>query len=135
AKGVRSIAVGVDVADRASVDALAETAFAEFGAVHVLHNNARVGIFLRLDETTDADWKWILAINLVGVVNGIQAFLPRMKQVDGEKHIVNTASMSGLIAAPLLGAYTATKYAVVGISETLRRQLADEGIGVSVLCP
>jgi NAD(P)-dependent dehydrogenase (short-subunit alcohol dehydrogenase family) len=133
--GGRAIAVAADVADRQSVEALAERSFAEFGAVHVLHNNAGVGVFARLDETTDADWRWLLAVNLEGVVNGVQAFLPRMKAQEGEKHIVNTASMAGMIAGPILGAYNATKFAVVAISETLRYELGDSGFGISVLCP
>lgn len=135
ANGVRALGVRTDVSDRSSVEALAESAWSEFGAVHVLHNNAGVALFLRLDAMTDVDWRWILSINLEGVVNGIQAFLPRMKTQEGEKHIVNTASMAGMIAGPVLGAYNATKFAVVAISETLREELAGEGIGVSVLCP
>ena len=134
-KGVRSLAQGTDVTDGASVDALAAAAYAEFGAVHVLHNNAGVAAFARLDATTDADWRWMTSINIDGVVNGLQAFLPRMKAQDGEKHIVNTASLAGMVAGPGLGAYNATKFAVVAISETLRYELADEGFGVSVLCP
>ena len=134
-KGTTAVPLAVDVADRASVDTLAERAYREFGAVHVLHNNAGVGIFARLDETSDDDWRWILDVNLHGVINGIQAFLPRIKAQGGEAHIVNTASLAGMVAGPLLGAYNATKFAVVAISETLRYELAPEGIGVSVLCP
>src|SRR5260370_20376743 len=77
--GGRAIAVRTDVADRASVDALADAAYNEFGAVHVLHNNAGVALFMRLDSMKDVDWSWILSINLQGVINGLQAFLPRMK--------------------------------------------------------
>ena len=133
--GGRAIAVRTDVADRDSVEALADAAYTEFGAVHVLHNNAGVALMMRLDTMKDVDWNWILSINLVGVVNGLQAFLPRMKQQDGEKHIVNTASMAGMFAPQTLGAYNATKFAVVAISETLREEVAAENIGVSVLCP
>jgi NADP-dependent 3-hydroxy acid dehydrogenase YdfG len=133
--GGRSIAVATDVADRDSVEALAETAYKEFGAVHVLHNNAGVALMMRLDSMTDVDWDWILSINLKGVVNGLQAFLPRFKAQNGEKHIVNTASMAGMFAPQTLGAYNATKFAVVAISETLREECAQDDIGVSVLCP
>jgi NAD(P)-dependent dehydrogenase (short-subunit alcohol dehydrogenase family) len=133
--GGRAIAVRTDVADRASVEALADTAYNEFGAVHVLHNNAGVALFMRLDSMKDVDWRWILSINLEGVINGLQAFLPRMKAQDGSKHIVNTASMAGMFAPQMLGAYNATKFAVVAISETLREEVAADGIGVSVLCP
>ena len=135
AKEVGGLAVRTDVADRASVDALADAAWSEFGAVHVLHNNAGVAIFGALADTPDSDWTWIRSINLDGVVHGIQAFVPRMKQVGGDKHIVNTASMAGMFAPPMLGAYNATKFAVVALSETLREEVAADGIGVSVLCP
>ena len=135
AKGVRGLAVATDVGDRASVEALAVTAYKEFGEVHVLHNNAGLALLLLLANTTDADWDLIMRVNLLGVVNGIQAFLPRMRAYDGEKHIVCTASMSGIVAFPTPGAYTATKYAVVGICETLRQEVAKDNIGVSVLCP
>ena len=133
--GVRSLAIETDVGDRASVEALAVAAFNEFGAVHVLHCNAGIALLLRMESTTDEDWNLITRVNFLGVVNGIQAFLPRMKTVEGDRHIVCTASMSGIVAFPTLGAYTATKYAVVGICETLRQELAADNIGVSVLCP
>lgn len=135
ALGVKGLPVTVDVGDRVSVEALAVAAYNEFGAVHVLHNNAGLALLLLLENTTDADWDLIMRVNLLGVVNGIQAFLPRMQAQDGEKHIVCTASMSGIVAFPTLGAYTATKYAVVGICETLRQEAAKDDIGVSVLCP
>lgn len=134
-RGVRALALHVDVSDRTSVETLAEKVYGEFGAAHVLCNNAGVGAGGPLDQCTDDDWRWVLAVNLDGVVHGLQAFLPRMKRQDGEKHVVNTASMAGLIAFPGLGPYTASKYAVVGISETLRAEGASYGLGVSVLCP
>ncbi len=135
ALGPRALAVETDVGDRASVEALAIKAYDEFGAVHVLHNNAGFALLLLMENTTDEDWDLITRVNLMGVVNGIQAFLPRMRAQDGEKHIACTASMSGIVAFPTLGAYTATKYAVVGICETLRQEAAKDNIGVSVLCP
>jgi len=134
-RGVRALVLHVDVSDRASVEALAEKVYGEFGAAHVLCNNAGVGAGGPLDQCSDDDWRWVLGVNLEGVVHGLQAFLPRMKRQDGEKHVVNTASMAGLIAFPGLGPYTASKYAVVGISETLRAEGASYGLGVSVLCP
>lgn len=134
-RGVRSLAVRTDVADRASVEAAADRAWDAFGAVHVLCNNAGVGAGGNLSECSDDDWRWTLSVNLDGVVNGLQAFLPRMYAQPGEKHVVNTASMAGLVAFPGLGPYTASKYAVVGISETLRAEGAEHGLGVSVLCP
>lgn len=133
--GRRALVVPTDVTDRAAVETLAEKSWSEFGSVHVLHNNAGVAVFLRLDQMSDADWDFQLGANLRGVVNGLQAFLPRLKAQDGEKHIVNTASMAAMISPPGLGAYAASKFAVVAISEALRFELLPDGIGVSVLCP
>ena len=135
ALGPRALGMRTDVTAKSSVEALADIAYEEFGAVHVLHNNAGVFIPQRLDRTTDAEWKWILSVNLDGVINGIQVFLPRLQAQDDDAHIVNTASMAGHIAGPNLGAYNASKFAVVAISETLATELAGTGIGVSVLCP
>lgn len=137
AKGVRGIVVRVDVSDRASVAALAERAYAEFGAVHLLCNNAGVIVSKPLMEITSEDWRWLLAVNVEGVVHGVRAFVPRMRAQGGPAHIVNTSSIAG--AAPLdsrnLGAYSATKAAVLAYSEVLREELAPDGIGVSVLFP
>ena len=135
ALGPRAIAHRTDVTDKASVEALADAAYAGFGAVHVLHNNAGVAVFQSIDKTTDAEWNWILSVNLHGVINGIQVFLPRMQAQSDPAHIVNTASMAGHVAGPNLGAYNASKFAVVAISETLAAELAGTDIGVSVLCP
>jgi NAD(P)-dependent dehydrogenase (short-subunit alcohol dehydrogenase family) len=137
ALGVRSLAVRVDVAKRDSLDALARTAYGSFDAVHVLCNNAGVIRSAPLADATIADWEWMLAVNLMGPVHGVMAFLPRMRETAGERHIVNTGSMSGLIvrAGLTLGVYSASKHAVVAYTEALRNELAPEGIGVSVLCP
>ena len=132
---VGGVAVATDVSDLSSVQALADRAFAEFGAVHLLCNNA--GVSLRdvpLDKATAHDWEWVLGVNLDGVVNGVLAFLPRMREQQ-TGHIVNTSSMAGVIPFPGLGPYVATKYAVVALSEVLRIEAAEYGIGVSVLCP
>src|SRR5207253_4968272 len=102
---------------------------------HVLHNNAGICFFAPVESTSDQQWRLTLDVNLNGVVNGLQAFLPRMRGQGGEAHIVNTASLAGMMAGPALGAYNASKFAVVAISETLRVELADEGFGISVLCP
>jgi NAD(P)-dependent dehydrogenase (short-subunit alcohol dehydrogenase family) len=135
AQGIRAVPVEVDVADPSSLERLAEQAYAEFGAVHILCNNAGVFIGGPLAETSSEEWAWLIAVNLMGVVNGVRAFLPRMRAQGGEAHIVNTGSISGLYPTPNQGAYTATKYAVVGYSERLHDELAADGIGVSVLCP
>jgi NAD(P)-dependent dehydrogenase (short-subunit alcohol dehydrogenase family) len=135
--GARAIAVPVDVADSSSVAQLADRAYAEFGDVNILCNNAGVLVFKWLSDTTEADWDWILAVNLKGVVNSLLAFLPRMRASTAERHIVNTASMAGLVGYSQIpiGAYTTSKFAVVGLSEAMRGELAKDGIGVSVLCP
>ena len=134
-RGVKALAVATDVASRDSVEALAVRVYSELGAAHLLCNNAGVAVFGPLAEMSDTDWRWVLGVNLEGVANGLQAFLPRMKAQPGEKHVVNTASVAGIAALPGIGIYTATKYAVVGISETLRLEGAAWGLGVSVLCP
>lgn len=133
--GRRALAVRTDVADRASVGALAERVFAELGGAHVLCNNAGVVKFANAADLTDDDWTWVLSVNLDGVVNGVTQFLPRLLAQGGEAHIVNTSSTMGMYVAPQLASYTASKYAVMGLSEHLRVDLAERGIGVSVLCP
>jgi NAD(P)-dependent dehydrogenase (short-subunit alcohol dehydrogenase family) len=135
--GTSVLPVVTDVGSGESVDALAAKAFDTFGAVHVLCNNAGVGGGGPIEALTTNDWKWVLDVNLWGVIHGIRAFLPTMTQSGEEGHIVNTASIAGMITAPGLGAYHASKFAVVAISETLHHELALAGsrIGVSVLCP
>jgi NAD(P)-dependent dehydrogenase (short-subunit alcohol dehydrogenase family) len=134
-RGGDAMAVRVDVSDLDQVRALADRAFAHFGAVHVLCNNAGVALHGPLQDMTHRDWEWVLGVNLWGVIHGLEAFLPRMIAQGPPGHIVNTASMAGLIASEGLGVYNASKYAVVGISETLVKDLRPHGIGVSVLCP
>ena len=133
--GGKAVAVRTDVADRASVKALADEAFAAFGGVHALCNNAGVVAFRNAAEMSDADWDWVMSVNLGGVVNGVTQFLPRLIAQGGEAHVVNTASSAGLFAPPGMASYVASKQAVVGLSEHLRTDLAPLGIGVSVLCP
>jgi NAD(P)-dependent dehydrogenase (short-subunit alcohol dehydrogenase family) len=124
-----------DVSRLADVRALADRVFAEWTAVHVLCNNAGVALHGGLETATHEDWEWVVGVNLWGVIHGLEAFLPRMIAQGEEAHIVNTASMAGLIASQGLGVYNTTKYAVVGLSETLQKDLRAYGIGVSVLCP
>jgi NADP-dependent 3-hydroxy acid dehydrogenase YdfG len=102
--------------------------------VDVLCNNAGVVVLGALAEASAEDWRWVMGVNLMGAVNGVAAFLPHIR-AQGGGHIVNTASTQGLTATAGLGVYTASKYAVVAYSETLRMELAPEQIGVSVLCP
>lgn len=135
-RGVKALAVATDVADPASLQALADRTQQEFGHVNVLCNNAGVYLAGSLAEATREQWDWLLAVNLFGVIEGVRACLPLLRAAGaGEAQIVNTASGAGLSAAPGIGVYNTTKFAVVGFSETLRRDLAPEGIGVSVLCP
>jgi NAD(P)-dependent dehydrogenase (short-subunit alcohol dehydrogenase family) len=133
--GVKSLGVRTDVTELGQVQALAERAFDAFGAVHVLCNNAGVAAWGGLETATHRDWQWVLGVNLWGVIHGIEAFVPRMIALGEPGHIVNTASMAGLIASKGLGVYNASKYAVVGLSETLAKDLKPYRIGVSVLCP
>ena len=133
--GCEALAVATDVIDRGSVESLAEDVYQRFGAAHVLCNNAGVTTFGALEKSSDADWEWVLGVNLHGVVHGLQAFLPRMKAQPGEKHVVNTASAAGMQPYPYLGPYVATKYAVVGITETLRMEGESWDLSASVLCP
>ena len=135
AKGGEAIAVSTDVSDLGQVQALADRAFATFGTVHVLCNNAGVAAWGGLERATHRDWQWVLGINLWGVIHGIEAFVPRMIGQKEPGHVLNTASMAGLIASQGLGVYNTSKYAVVGLSETLAKDLRPYGIGVSVLCP
>ena len=133
--GRRGLAVKTDVSRLADVQALADRAFAELGAVHVVCNNAGVALWGGLEAVTHKDWEWAMGVNLWGVIHGVEAFVPRMVAGKQPGHIVNTASMAGLIASQGLGIYNTTKYAVVGLSETLQKDLRGYDIGVSVLCP
>ena len=133
--GARAVTARTDVTKLASVEALAERAWKELGGAHVLCNNAGVAIHGGLEAATHRDWEWVLGVNLWGVIHGIEAFVPRMIAQKQPAHIVNTASMAGLIASQGLGVYNTSKYAVVGLSETLQKDLRQYDIGVSVLCP
>ena len=133
--GSKAVTVKTDVSKLASVQALAERAWKEFGGVHVLCNNAGVAIHGSLEAASHRDWEWVLGVNLWGVIHGIEAFVPRMIAQKLPGHVVNTASMAGLIASQGLGVYNTSKYAVVGLSETLQKDLRRHDIGVSVLCP
>jgi NAD(P)-dependent dehydrogenase (short-subunit alcohol dehydrogenase family) len=133
--GRRGLAVKTDVSRLTDVHALAERAFGEFGAVHLVCNNAGVALWGGLEAVTHKDWEWAMGVNLWGVIHGVEAFVPRMVAQKQPGHVVNTASMAGLIASQGLGIYNTTKYAVVGLSETLQKDLRAYDIGVSVLCP
>jgi NAD(P)-dependent dehydrogenase (short-subunit alcohol dehydrogenase family) len=137
AGGAEVLTVVTDVADPASVRELRDRSLDRFGAVHLVHNNAGVGLGGPIWQIPEEDWRWILGVNLWGVVYGISTFVPLLIE-QGEGHVVNTASIAGLTSAPFLGPYNATKHAVVAISETLYKDLQAAGVtgvGVSVLCP
>jgi NAD(P)-dependent dehydrogenase (short-subunit alcohol dehydrogenase family) len=135
ARGVKAMAVPTDVSNRDHVERLADRAYSAFGAVHVLCNNAGVAVHGGLESASHRDWQWVLGVNLWGVIHGLEAFLPRMIAGREPGHVVNTASMAGLIASQGLGVYNVSKYAVVGLSETLVKDLRPYGIGVTVICP
>ena len=129
------IALKLDVTDRSAMALAADDTERAFGKVHVLCNNAGVVVNGRIDSLNYKDWDWVMGVNLGGVVNGLQTFIERIKRHGEGGHIVNTASIAGQIALQGLTVYNATKYAVVGISETIRQELAPLNIGVSALCP
>jgi NADP-dependent 3-hydroxy acid dehydrogenase YdfG len=131
------LALRVDVSSFEDVERLAARAAERFGDVHVLCNNAGVQMLGPAWELELAEWRWLLGINLWGVVHGIRAFVPAMIDHGAGAHVVNTASVGGLVAFPGMAMYAASKAAVVAISEALHHDLRDRGvpIGVSVLCP
>jgi NAD(P)-dependent dehydrogenase (short-subunit alcohol dehydrogenase family) len=133
--GAQAHGMLVDVADAAAVERAAEETIQVFGKVHLVCNNAGVSIFGPMDAATMDDWRWVMGVNVDGVINGIQSFMPRLKAHGEGGHIVNTASMAGLLVGPDMGLYSASKFAVVGLTLSLRYDLAPHGIGVSVLCP
>jgi NAD(P)-dependent dehydrogenase (short-subunit alcohol dehydrogenase family) len=124
-----------DVADPASVDRAAAETIEAFGNVHVVCNNAGVAAAGGIDNISLDNWRWVLDVNLMGVLHGIRAFLPHIRAHGEGGHIVNTASMAGMNGGLGFSPYTASKFAVVGMSEGLAQQLKPHGIGVSVLCP
>ena len=138
--GADVISVVTDVSKLENIEKLAQKTIETFGEVHLLCNNAGVaapGVFW---ESISSDWKWVIGVNLWGVINGIQTFIPIMLQQDNECHIVNTSSMAGILHGDgTNGIYSVTKQAVVALSESLRRSFANplfgSKIGVSVLCP
>lgn len=142
AAGAQVLATRVDVSQADQVEALGAATLARFGAPHLVFNNAGVASGGLIWENTAADWAWVLGVNLMGVAHGVRVFTPMMLAAAKADpayrgHIVNTASMAGLLNAPNMGVYNASKHAVVSISETLYQDLAlvTDQIGASVLCP
>jgi NADP-dependent 3-hydroxy acid dehydrogenase YdfG len=137
AKGAKVIAEVIDVSKGEQVDALAGAAKKAFGNVHLLFNNAGVAAGGLMWEHSQADWEWVLGVNVWGVIHGVRAFVPAMLAHGEAGHIVNTASVAGLLSAPTMGVYNVSKHSVVALSETLYNDLrmVKSKLGASVLCP
>ncbi len=135
AAGAQVLPVRTDVRERGSVRALADATWKRFGAAHVICNNAGIALAGELLKATPEDWALTMDVNFWGVVHGIEAFVPRLLDQGQGGYVLNTASMAGLVGMQWLGVYCASKFAVVGLSEALHRELRPHGIGVSVLCP
>ncbi len=131
----RAMGVEVDVSSRKDLARAAEAVEARFGVVSLLFNNAGVNLFQTIEESSYDDWDWLMGVNLHGPINGAMTFVPRMIRAGQGGYVVNTASMAAFLAAGVCGIYNTTKFAVRGLSESLRASLAPHGIGVSVLCP
>ena len=125
----------LDVTDRTRFAEVADEVEAHFGEVHVLVNNAGVSVFGPTDEASYDDYDWIMGVNFGGVVNGLVSFLPKIKAARGRRHVTNVASMAAFLPGPQAGIYTASKFAVRGLTESLRYNLAPHGIGCSLVCP
>ena len=124
----------LDVRDQAAFKAAADAMIEREGRIDILCNNAGVVFERRTDDWTDVGWRWLLDVNLMGIVHGIQAFLPALRR-QGYGHIVNTGSLTGLLGRADIGQYSSSKFAITGLSQCMRDELAGTGIGVSVLCP
>jgi short-subunit dehydrogenase len=137
AGGAEVLALRTDVSKAADMEALAAASFEKFGAVHLLFNNAGVGAGGFVWENSVADWEWVLGVNVWSVIHGIRLFVPRMIAQGDACHVVNTASVAGLLSAQLMAVYNVSKHAVVTLSETLFQDLrvAKANVGVTVLCP
>lgn len=137
AKELGAFAVQTDVSKLDSVENLKEKVVGEFGSVHLVCNNAGVGAMSSIADTRLSDWRWMIDVNLYGVIHGVQTFLPLLKKNPEGGHIVNTASDGGLCTMAGLGAYAVSKFGVVALTETLALELAEEEskVGVTLLCP
>lgn len=134
-RGTPVLTVPTDVTQRDEVFALADATWKHFGAAHIVCNNAGVATYGDMARSPHEDWEFTMNVNFWGVVHGVQAFVPRLIEQGQGGHVVNTASMAGLVGMSWLGIYNASKFAVVGLTESLYRELRPQGIGVSVLCP
>ena len=135
ARGGRGVSHTVDVTDPEAVAAFCARVYEEEERVDVLHSNAGIGHAANIEQTTVEDWQRVIGVNLLGMAFVVQAFVPRMLAQGGRSSIVNTASMAGLVAAPQMAPYSASKFGVVGMSESLNAELAPQGIHVCAVCP
>lgn len=135
ATGRRCLAAGCDVSDPAAVEALAARITADIGPPHVVVNNAGIGFFGPFLDTPLSAWQQVVGVNLMGVVHISRAFLPGMIAAGGARHLVNVSSAAGIYPVPNLSAYSASKHAVMGLSDALAMELRDTGVGVTVVCP
>jgi len=133
--GPKIMGVKVDVSSREDLARAADAVEDRFGSVSLLFNNAGVNLFQTIEDSSYDDWDWIMGVNLHGPINGVMTFVPRMVRAGKGGYVVNTASMAAILAAGVPGIYNTTKFAVRGLSASLRASLARHGIGVSVLCP
>lgn len=131
----QAMGVQVDVSSREAMARAADEVEAKFGPVSLLFNNAGINLFQTAEDSSYDDWDWVMGVNLHGPINGVMTFAPRMVKAGKGGYIVNTASMAAFLAAGVPAIYNTTKFAVRGLSESLRASLAPHGIGVSVLCP
>jgi NAD(P)-dependent dehydrogenase (short-subunit alcohol dehydrogenase family) len=129
------IGIKVDVSSRKDLARAADEVEARFGTVSLLFNNAGINLFQTIEDSSYDDWGWVMGVNLHGPINGVMTFVPRMVRAGNGGYVVNTASMAAFLSAGVPGIYNTTKFAVRGMSESLRASLARHGIGVSVLCP
>ena len=137
AKAPAVLAVRVDVSSAEDVERLARETYTEFGAAHVVCNNAGVAVLGAAHEHSLADWQWVMGVNLWGVIHGVRSFVPRMLAGGDEGHVVNTASMAGLTTSAYMSVYDVTKHGVVALSEAMYKEFEATGapLGVSVVCP
>lgn len=134
-RGTEVVATVVDVSERDSVQRFADAVHERVDALDILVNNAGVTLAASALETSEADWEWVLGVDLMGVIHGCSAFAPAMRDRGQGGHVVNISSMDGIAAMEGFAAYSTAKFAVMGYSESLRAELANHGIGVSAICP
>lgn len=135
ADGADATAFVVDVTDRDALAATRDAVLEAYGAVHLVCNNAGVNRAGPITELSYDDWDWVMGVNLNGVINGVMTFVPELTRHGADAHMINTASVGGLVGMPGLSIYNTAKFGVVGLSEALRADFLESGVGVSVLCP